>query len=268
MTDTNNQLHSMGNQSVFSQRKGMLTQASRELYGSSSRKFFLENIAKVIPKGNVLRIADLGGANGEFIAGVATEASMDKVFDVQITLFERDQVLIKDAGLQRNCFERAEKYEIVCENLFNISTLYNGRYDICAMRYVLQHNTLEQQKIILQKAYDMLTPDGVLIIEGVGPKPSQSYAYRKVWDKVFSDKNKFTELFRKDYYFSSYQEVSDMFDRLDYHHEKDVTVHYGEVFNATDSIIERYNLSEGKAKYLKELVKEYDYFTRYRITLK
>ncbi len=239
MSDTPNM--GEGTSSIFAGHGG--TETNSINYGESPL-FFANEIKKrlkVSPDPYVLM--DIGTFKGELLGNIIELLPEYK--------FETIGVDINSEALDENNIVDSK----ILGDARNLP-LEDRSVDIVVVRYVLQWNTMESQKDILQEIARVIRK--FAIIECVGPDNLNAILWREHSDELLSGK-KVEKMKRGDNYFASEQEIQDWLDKLGIKFEK---LRSRNVPGLSNVYIERYLLDEVEAKMTREILSGTDYLNQ------
>jgi ubiquinone/menaquinone biosynthesis C-methylase UbiE len=228
---------------VFS-GKGEQT-ANKEMYAYSAT-LFADQIRLILPNPNEkYTLVDIGAHKGELMK--------DILFKLPEYSFRTIAVDINGDDLKSNTVAE-EKIETDASSL----PFLEKSIDITLLRYVLQWNTEDEQKKILNEIYRCTK--GVVLLQHAG-SPDIELEKKKWTEKVDEIFNHETvqKIKRKDYYFSSEIELEKWLQQAGFKYKK---IESKTISPLSDILIERYHLNEKESEIIKDTLSEDDYIVQ------
>lgn len=215
------------------------TETVREVYGESAGYFSNIFRAKIKDKDVEHTLIDFGCHKGELLQNI-----LDQLKDYRFYTIGVDT----EVNLQENNIVQ----EKVPGSLTNIP-LEGGSVECGMMRYVLQWNSPENQKKILQEISRVVKD--FIIVQHAGSDNVSPKEYREKFDKLFRGEQ-VKKLKRSNCFFSSQNEVEEILNESGINFELLLSKRIEKVSNV---FIERFGLSEQEAEAVRSILGDKDY---------
>lgn len=215
--------------------------ASREVYGESA-KLFSDILRSKLPEGDY-SLVDLGSFKGELLGEVLKNLPNHHFSTIAVD-YNMD-------ALKENSVANSK----VQAELINIP-MQPKSVDVAMMRYALQWNSSENQKLILSEINKIVKK--FAIIQHAGSDDSDPQGWRSKGERIFNDPS-LPELKRAGMHFSSPAEIEEMMNDLEIKFEK---VDEKRIENLSDIYCQKYKLDDKKCERVKELFDAKDFVVR------
>lgn len=214
------------------------SKASHLVYGNSAN-LFSSIIKKRLKKKENYCLVDFGSSRGDFLNELIKKLPQ---YNFNIICIDKEK-----EPLDKNTVA----HEKICSNLVSVP-LRDDSADLLIMRYVLQWDSLEEQKQILSELRRLMRD--FAIVQHAGADSKNALKWRKNNDNLF--KGEIKSLYRFEQCFSSSQEVENMMKEvgLDYKKIDEIKVE-----GLSDIINEKYVLDKKERLRVKEILGKWDY---------
>jgi len=130
------------------------TESGQSAFNNFTRFLFLDYLKKIIKDNNTIQIFDLGCGYGNYI-----DILHHNFPDSVITGIEKNTAVFTETEKK---FSETKTVEIINNDIFEYES--DKKYDIILMNYVLFYFDLSGKQNIMEKAKNMLTDDGCIIL--------------------------------------------------------------------------------------------------------
>ncbi len=206
---------------------------------AESPVLFAQIVKENIKPGNY-KMADLGGAGGGLCGNLV---NLLNDYQFEIDAYDVDTDSLKENKVAKHTYH-ADLANLPAESRY---------YDISIMRYVLQWNTIEDQRKIIKEVARITK--GIAIIQHCGPQDSNKNEWRANSDG-FINGSGISRITRKDYLYTSPTEVEEIFKENNINYKQ---VQYRRIDAYIDIFIERYDLTEEESNLVRTMVADKNY---------
>ncbi len=240
MNNTNSRVQDMGKDTskVFS--GGSQSETNKQLYGESA-KFFADAIKERLEKDRSYTLIDVGAFQGELLTNILNHLPEHNFTTIAVDINE--EALSNNIVAHHKIFAEAESLPFETNSI-----------NLAIIRYVLQWNPPEKQKLILQELSRVVNK--FTVIEHAGADVVDTGLWRERMDNLLSGKD-IPKIKRHGHFFSSRDEIETWMSEagINFERLKDRVIADG-----ADIFIERYSLDAGEAGKAKEILGEKNYF--------
>lgn len=197
------------------------SETTKQMY-KETPSFFADEIIRRISLNKKYSIADLGSSSGEMMNNL-----IELLHEYQLETIAVD---IDASSLKKNLADK----KIVS----SVENLPFGSVDIIIMRYVLQWNNFERQKKIIKEIIRVI--NNFALIEHIGADIYEPDLWRMNMDKIMSG-SVISKLKRGEHFLSSSLELEEWMISQNIKFER---LRERKIENASNALIERWNLNE------------------------
>jgi SAM-dependent methyltransferase len=217
--------------------------AIRKIYGQSAEQFADIVKSKLPPVSHSYSLLDIGSSKGELLGDVL-RLLPDYHFVVTIT-DTNPEAVAQNMVVGKKIIADAESLPF-----------QDKEFDLILMRYVLQFNSFDGQKKIIDEIARVVSK--IAIVQHAGPDTENPDLWREKVEPIFSD-DKLPQIKRSGMFWSSHDEIEKYMTKRGIRFEMIST---DKINGFSQTFIERYDMNNKQAQQIRNLLGDKDYLLK------